>query len=171
MRRYYLRTCHADMTSYNGFQWPGVGETVTAPDWSPVAECGQGLHGLLDGVGDGGLLNWSPEAKWIVFSSANKPVDLIVKHKVKTAGVEFVGNRKTATDWLMAHVAADKPVVGGYKTGGYRSTLTGGDGSTLCWRVWDGARYRLHVRYVAEDGIKSSTPYRFVDGKIAEVKL
>ena len=55
-------------------------------------------------------------------------------------------------------------------TGGHRSTLTGGDYSTLCWKIWDGDRYRLHVRYVGEDGIRADTPYRWVDGEIVEVE-
>ena len=65
-------------------------------------------------------------------------------------------------------------LTGGYRstlTGGHHSTLTGGDGSMLCWKVWDGERYRLHVRYVGEDGIKADTPYKWVNGEIAEVTL
>ena len=49
-----LRTCAADMTSYGGFKWPKSGP-VKCDDWKPRAECGNGLHGLLWGVGDGSL--------------------------------------------------------------------------------------------------------------------
>lgn len=45
-----LRTCAADLTSYGGFQWPESGP-VESPDWNPIAECGNGLHGWL-GAGD-----------------------------------------------------------------------------------------------------------------------
>ena len=62
-----LRTCNADGTSRNGFQWPLTeGAVVECPDWSPVAECGNGLHGLAEGEGDWGLLNWEPDAVALV---------------------------------------------------------------------------------------------------------
>lgn len=60
-RAYMLRTCAADMTAHGGFVWPKEGE-VCAPDWRPDARCGNGLHGLLWGEGDGSLLNWSADA-------------------------------------------------------------------------------------------------------------
>jgi hypothetical protein len=60
-----VRTCNADFTSWGGFQWPTEGY-VEAPDWRPTAECGYGLHGLLEGDGDWGLLDWSLEAKALV---------------------------------------------------------------------------------------------------------
>ena len=41
----------------------------TGPD---APKCGGGLHGLLDGRGDGGLLSWSPDAVWLV---AEVPAD------------------------------------------------------------------------------------------------
>jgi hypothetical protein len=31
--------------SYRGFQWNPIGEWTEAPDWNPVRECGNGLHG------------------------------------------------------------------------------------------------------------------------------
>jgi hypothetical protein len=63
-------------------------------------------------------------------------------------------------------------LTGGYKptlTGGDKSTLTGGDESVLCWRVWDGHRHRLHVRYTGEGGIESNKAYRFVNGEVVVV--
>jgi hypothetical protein len=36
--------------------------------------------------------------------------------------------------------------------------------------VYDGTRWRLHVRYVGEDGIKPNTPYRFENGEVKEAK-
>ena len=55
-------------------------------------------------------------------------------------------------------------------TGGYGSRNTGGDNATLCWRIWDGTHYRLHVACVGKNGIKPNTPYTFRDGKIVEVQ-
>ena len=47
-----LRTSDKNGMSYNGtFQWPASGP-VQCADWSPEAQCGHGLHGLLDGLGD-----------------------------------------------------------------------------------------------------------------------
>jgi len=57
-----LRTCNPDGTSHGGFQWPKSGKVV-CPDWSPAAACGNGLHGLLWGVGNGSYLNWE-DAAW-----------------------------------------------------------------------------------------------------------
>jgi hypothetical protein len=57
-----LRTCNEDMTSHGGFKWPDSGE-VSAPDWDPRPVCGYGLHGLLEGEGDWGLMNWNLGAK------------------------------------------------------------------------------------------------------------
>ena len=60
-----LRTCDADLKSWGKFQWPSEGY-VEAPYWSPEPVCGYGLHGLLEGEGDWGLLDWSFEAKALV---------------------------------------------------------------------------------------------------------
>ena len=56
-----LRTCGANMKSHGGFQWPRSGP-VSAPDWNPAPECGNGLHGFLRGEGDGSLADWSSNA-------------------------------------------------------------------------------------------------------------
>ena len=41
-----LRYLNSDATSYGGFQNPvEPGSVVTAPDWDPEPECGNGLHG------------------------------------------------------------------------------------------------------------------------------
>jgi hypothetical protein len=47
-----LRCCRKDMTSKNGFTWPGVGGIATAPDWKDNKDCGNGLHGWLHYLGD-----------------------------------------------------------------------------------------------------------------------
>src|SRR3990167_7962561 len=57
-----LRTCNADMTSYNGFKWPESGQ-VKCDDWDSKPECGNGLHGICDISDDWSLLNWDVEAK------------------------------------------------------------------------------------------------------------
>ena len=126
-----LRTCDKDLRSYNGFQWPREGP-VNAPDWSPDARCGHGLHGLLWGEGDGGLLNWSVNAIWQVVRVPEAGlVDLRGKVKYPCGEVVFTGTRLDATAYIIANGALGRAVVGSTLTGGDGSTLTGGDRSTL----------------------------------------
>ena len=155
-----LRTCFANMTSHGGFRWPESGP-VAAPDWSPVAECGRGLHGLLWGEGDGSLLDWSDDARWLVVEvPAGSTVDLAGKVKFPRGEVVFCGDRLGATSMI----AARRPgaIVGGTATAGYEGTLS------LRW--WDGARYRIAVFYVGEDGIEPGQPYRCEQGKAVRVE-
>ena len=78
---YVLRTCNANLTSYNGFRWPASGR-VTAPDWKPVNNCGSGLHGLLWGEGDGSHLSLVADARWLVVGVAEDSlIDLYGKVK------------------------------------------------------------------------------------------
>jgi hypothetical protein len=120
----FLKTVDQDGNAYGGFRWPlKVGAVVTAPDFTASAQCGTGLHGLPWGEGDGSLLNWSDDAKWIVFSA---PVSECVlfdrKGKCKTATICCVGSRLEATDYLMRYGKPGTTIVGG--------TATAGDGGT-----------------------------------------
>ena len=131
---YMLRTCNANMGAWGGFLWPASGP-VTCPDWSPEAECGHGLHGLLMGAGDAGYLSDNPDAKWLVVEVyASEVVDIDGKVKVPRtteAGVVFCGDRTGAVAYILARGADPAKCVFATLTGGYGSTLTGGDGSTL----------------------------------------
>jgi hypothetical protein len=143
---YVLRTADAEGHSYGGFTWPEKGK-VSCPDWKPTAECGNGLHGLLHGEGDGSLLNWAPDARWIVVKvKATEVVDLVGKVKFPSGTVVYCGDRPGAAKYLDDHGCADRKVVGatrsagdrgtataGYRgtaTAGYRGTATAGDGGT-----------------------------------------
>jgi hypothetical protein len=100
-----LRTCEPDMTSYDGFRWPESGE-VEAPDWSPVAECGRGLHGLLWGEGDAQLLRSGPDVRWLVVEvDEDLVVDLGGKVKVPRGVVVACGTR----DEAIAYAARRRP--------------------------------------------------------------
>jgi hypothetical protein len=125
-----LRTCRKDMTSHNRFLWPESGE-VSAPDWSEEACCGFGLHGLLKGEGDGDLLNWKPDAKWLVVAVQESEVVDLGGDKVKfpRCRVVYTGDRFTATAIIAVHHPGSV-IVGGTATAGDRGTATAGYGGT-----------------------------------------
>ena len=170
-----LRTCNPDLSSHNGFVWPASGP-VACKDWKPVPECGNGLHGLAWGEGDGSVLNWSPNAKWLVVSVPEESlVEIDRKVKFPRGEVVHCGDRKSATDFMIAQLCRAASVVGctltggnestltggdrSTLTGGYGSTLTGGYGSTLQFRFWRGDYRRVVTIYVGEDGIEPNEKY------------
>jgi hypothetical protein len=175
------------------FKWPEAGP-VSCGDWNPVAECGQGLHGLLWGEGDGSTLSWDNDAKWLVVAVPDGTwVELDGKVKFPRGTVVFCGERRDATDYLQER-APGRNVVGATATAGYRGTATAGDAGTatagyrgtatagdhgtatagdygiLNVRWWDGKRYWIATMYVGEDGIEPNQPYR-VDDKGRAVKV
>jgi hypothetical protein len=85
-----LRTCDPDLKSFGGFQWPESGY-IEAPDFQPTVQCGNGLHGLLDGRGDWELMDWSLEAKaLIVETDRSQLIELSGKVKFQSAIVKKV---------------------------------------------------------------------------------
>ena len=172
MKSLILRTCCSNMTSRDDFKWPESG-LVSAPDWDPKPKCGNGLHGLLWGEGDGSLLNWDENAKWLVVE-IEEYVDIQGKVKFPSGNVVFAGNQETATKYIADHGGAGKAIVGYNATAGSGGTATAGPYGTataghdgqirISW--WDGNRYRLAVGYVGEDGIEANVPYVVVNGKL-----
>ncbi len=132
MTRWLLKTVAADGAAYGDFVWPlEVGAEVTAPDWSDAPKCGGGLHGLLDGRGDGALLDWSPDAVWLV---AEVPadahlVDLDGKVKVDRCVVAHVGDQASAIGFLADQGVVDG-VVGARVVAGHRGVATAGNHGT-----------------------------------------
>ncbi len=126
-----LRTCDAEMRSYGNFVWPKKGK-AKAPDWSSEPTYGHGLHGLLWGEGCGDLLNFDSSAKWLVVRvRADKIVNLGGKVKFPEGTVVHCGDRKSATDYILANGAQGKSVVGAaVQNYGYRGTATAGDRGT-----------------------------------------
>ena len=198
MSDFLLKTVKADGTARGGFQWPlDEGAEVTAPDWDPTPVCGGGLHGLLNGAGNGGLINWSTDAVWIVAEIPDDEtvVDLDGNVKVRRCIVRHVGDKTSAPEFLAAHGHTEGVVYGtatagdygtatagnrGTATAGYRGTATAGDSGTatagergtiiIAW--WDSelGRRRWVVGEVGIDGIVADTPYRVVDGALVEVE-
>lgn len=171
-----LRTCDRNLRSRGGFQYPSSGY-VEAPDWDGgLDKCGGGLHGFLWGVGDGGRADWSDDAKWLVLSADPAyVVELTVggggKCKFRGGDVVFVGDRKSAADYLLANGAAGKAVIGATATAGRHGTATAGYGGILMFIVWSGEHRRVHVCHVGEDGVKPNVAYRYdaALGKAVEV--
>ena len=160
-----LRSCAANMTSYGGFVWPREGH-VAAPDWDPVPRCGGGLHGLLWGEGDGGYVDWSEDAVWVVFEAdAATVVDLGGKVKVPAATVLMAGERVVVAAWLSER-AKGHAVVSGTATAGFGGTATAGDSGTATAGVegcvaicrWNGKRYRWTLGEIGETPDASGTP-------------
>jgi hypothetical protein len=116
---YVLRSCKADGTSRGGFRWPDSGE-VSAPDWSPVAECGGGLHGLPGGVGDWSLTALSdPTSKWYVVAvPAESVVEIGGKVKFPRGEVVYCGGLPGAMALIaekrLTHFAAKQPPTTGF---------------------------------------------------------
>lgn len=107
-----LRTNNSNMTSYNKFVWPKSGE-VHAPDWVKNKSCGNGLHGLLWGSGDGQLLNWAGNAKWLVVEvKADTIVNLVDKVKFPSGNVVYYGNRSEATEFIAKFSPDGTAIVG-----------------------------------------------------------
>ena len=162
-----LRTCNPDGTSYDGFVWPKSGP-VECPDWNDEPRCGNGLHGLLWGAGDGLVLNWG-DAAWVVARvKLSQVVEINRKIKVPKAIVEYFGTREEATALISRYAPAGTLVVGGTSTSGdggtstsgYRGTSTSGDGGVLSILYWNGEKYKRAIFAVGENGIKPNVPYK-----------
>jgi hypothetical protein len=138
-----LRVCASNMTSHNEFKWPGVGEVASAPDWAATKECGSGLHGWLYGAGDHGCTSYHGDdnAKWLVVEVGTASIiQLGEKVKFPYGTVRFVGDRKDATDYLLANEprALNVAVIGAQRQVGDKEsvmvgalgTATAGDSGT-----------------------------------------
>ena len=158
-----LRTSDRDGKSYNDFMWPKKGK-VEAPDWKPTATCGNGLHGLLHGVGSRSYLNWE-DAAWIVVKVIESECIWIDGNKVKfpRGEVVYFGDRFEAVALITEHAPAGSVIVCGTATAGYCGCI-----SIL---YWNGKNYKRAVFLVGENGIKPNKPYQVDEtGKPIEVK-
>ena len=198
MSDFLLKTVKADGAAWGGFRWTlDEGAEVIAPDWDPTPVCGGGLHGLLNGAGNGSLINWSTDAIWIVAEIPDDEtvVDLDGKVKVRRCIVRHVGDKTSAPEFLAAHGHTEGVVYGtatagvsgtatagvsgtatagdyGTATAGDYGTATAGERGTIIIAWWDSelGRRRWVVGEVGIDGIVADTPYRVVDGALVEVE-
>jgi hypothetical protein len=100
MKVLILKVVREDSTSHSGFVWPTSGSVV--PDkWDPSTECGNGLHGWLNGEG-----NYRHEfmaGKWVVFEAESEDVvSLSDKVKARVGTVVYHGDKVGAIAFLKA---------------------------------------------------------------------
>ena len=183
-----LRCCAADMTSRNGFVWPGVGETAIAPDWRDDLECGGGLYGWLYGAGDHTASDYwrKDDANWLVLEVEESGIrDLDCKCKFPSALVRFVGDKAAAAAYLVAHesrsVACDviglSVVAGDHETAaaGPLGTATAGDSGTATagygGTATAGGKGQIQIKYYNSktDGYRTAVGYVGEDGIKANV--
>lgn len=128
-KQYLLKTVNKDGVAYGGFRWPlEVDQLVEAPDFDPAPYCGGGLHGALDGVGNGYYFKFGDDAIWI---AAEIPADAVVvdlddKVKVNKCITRCIGSRAKVTAWL-AERCHGKAIIGATVTVGYRMAAIAGD--------------------------------------------
>lgn len=110
-----------------------------------------GLLAQVWGEGDGSLLNWSEDARWLVVEVvADSVVDLGGKVKFPSGTVVFCGDSHDAAAYVSEHGGAGRAIVRGTATAGDWGTATAGDGGTatagdggaLVIRHWLNGRYR-----------------------------
>jgi hypothetical protein len=90
---FILRKCFKDGSSSRNFKYGQTGDTVTAPDWDPEPECGNGLHGLKQGSGDWSLLHGDD---WLVIEANDEDIVDIDKNKCKfrTGKILYRGDKE-----------------------------------------------------------------------------
>ena len=165
-----LRTADSNGRSYGGFLWPSEG-AVSAPDWDPKNECGNGLHGLLWGAGAGNLLSWADDSRWLVVEVDEAAiVSLGQKVKYPSGVVIYSGTRDAAVNLIGDH-APDRSAVTGLSmaaTGRYGiaaalgggSATAGEDGVVIVRWTDRQDRPRVTVGYVGEDGVEAGVAYQ-----------
>ncbi len=128
-----LRTCKADGSSSHGFVWPTDG-LVECTDWNDRAECGGGLHGLLWGQGDWGLLCKDFDARWQVIEVEDAPDNLVridsQKIKFRRGNVVFTGEMSKAVTMVLCHSELFKKTFAEAKeksSGDYSTAASSGD--------------------------------------------
>ena len=128
MKNHILKTVDGSLQAFGGFRWPRQGP-VEAPDWNPAAVCWGGLHGALNGEGDGSLLCRHINPVWIVaeLPEDGPIVDLGGKVKVPRCTVVFAGSQKDATDLMRKLHPESRQVIGAFVTSGDKGNATSGD--------------------------------------------
>ena len=125
-KRLILRNCLPDGTSKNGFKWnTAIGAVNTCTDWKDNNECGNGLHGWLDGIGDATVSNYNSSPIWLV-AEVEAFNDCGGKVKFQSCTVVFTGTMIECSNYLLSQ-GIRGPIIGltgDYSEGGDYSALT-----------------------------------------------
>jgi hypothetical protein len=122
-----LRTVDKDRKSYNDFEWPTSGP-VECTDWKATQECGNGLHGLLWGQGDAGMMSKAHDAIWqVVEVVADVIVDLGNKVKFPRGTVIYSGARHGALKMVLLNKQRLDEIRASATTGNSAHSATTGD--------------------------------------------
>lgn len=181
------RTVYNDMSSFHrrDFKYPKKGY-VEAPDWEPTTECGKGLHGFLNGIGDASLAHLEKEnIKWLVIKVQKaEMVELNEKVKFKGGEVIFCGDAAGMTECLASYGVGEGAIAAvvtagdfghatagdnGHATAGDYGHATAGDYGIINIKWWDGKRYRIKIGYIGEDGLNPCVFYKIDDHNFIEV--
>ena len=128
-----LRNCNPDGSSKHGFVWnTEIGAVNVAPDWIENKECGNGLHGWLNGIGDSYVSEYNNSSLWLVLE-VDKFVDLGDKVKFQSCIVKFKGTKTECSKYLYDNGVRGKIIglSGEYSEAGDLANLFGSDESTL----------------------------------------
>jgi hypothetical protein len=128
-----MKVVNADGTTHGGFVWPlTVGATVEAP------ECGNGLHGWLNGEGYIDAADICPGSIWLLVGVRTKLLDLGAKVRFRKGTILAVGTAQEIAAEIIRRRPGSRPHYGTHATGeggtargGYGSTVTGGRGCTI----------------------------------------
>ena len=117
---YMLRTCGPNGEAHNGFVYPlKVGKAVTCPDWDgdPARECGGGLHGLPNGIGNAELITEGCGRWWQVWAVKESDSRPLIKGKSRWRTGKLLFSQQAnetteAREAAIAFLAARCPRVG-----------------------------------------------------------
>jgi hypothetical protein len=132
MKKYILKTANQDGSTHGGFKWNlEVGAVITAPDWEPTLKCGNGLHGWLNGLGDGTIgYAQKEDAKWLVLETEGEVIEFEGKCKFESCTILHVGDRLSATAFLRSLVPNVAGMIGESIVAGDRASAAVGDYGT-----------------------------------------
>ena len=159
-----LRTTDAKGRAHGGYQWPvEVGAYVECPDWKPVAECGHGFHGYLDGLGSRDQCSMDADALWWIVEVMRAECILIDgdKSKFPRCRVAYVGSFGGAlarlplkmVEGIFAQTKATKNTIA--TTGDSSAAATTGDSSAAAT-----TGYRSAAATTGDRSAAATTGYR-----------
>ena len=131
-----LRNCKEDFISYDGFKYPTeINSVIESSDWVEDGQCGNGLHGILWGVGTT-IYFYTEPSIWFVIEVNPKDglSDLGDKVKFKKGIIRYIGVLQGAVELLYKYAPPNSKINYISLSAGNYSTLSAGSNSTLSAR-------------------------------------